>query len=699
MEKYVLFLLVTSDQEQAIQNLFQSNGWVYTKTGCKPFIGEEMRSWSKEPVSYRHFHSGYMPAIDLSQQNYHGFHTGYMSEATNMRANFRVSDYFYNSMDLGSHNRTYMPLTSSSSTLVPFSTASSFEPQHTSHGSYSANAVSQQQIDDSQLTNEIIINTQSGSQKTFNQSNNEQHLQTNHLEIENRILDDSLKNSLPAPLTHTSNIEDRNKQEDQSKEMLGKCIEQHDINETRHSEEHTKINMKCETPSGKYAASSAEMKEESLPVTYIEIKTLNTEHESDAESDNTVDIDEASIEAFVIQVKEDAFQTKLSDTGKSISKKVDFNSCGFKEKLELKTDNVIMENNINDKQRIIDNNVKADKQRSKKVKSKATLSVRSKHRKLNGRRTEKSSSGLGLISKEKRYSVNRNLRIHAFHKKCKTIPQDLNDDNFSASEKGYYCADCKFIFVKKNKLLLHKKLKAGGICVADCIYCDAEENKKDIFYCTKCPKVFDTKELLERHAERHAVEVFTCKHCDQTFYTIPDLNCHMQNEHKVEMETHLCDLCGSRFKDKKILNQHRKYVHTDERPEECPTCRRRFKNKSQLRNHLVVHKDASDLDLSCEVCGKMFVRVATLKDHVRRHRKEFTFFCNTCGKGFYKKSGMEEHMRVHTGDKPFTCKVCGYKCALRCNLVKHIRKHSKQLPKRDDLMEPGKALYLQSYLN
>lgn len=281
-------------------------------------------------------------------------------------------------------------------------------------------------------------------------------------------------------------------------------------------------------------------------------------------------------------------------------------------------------------------------------------------------------------TKHNRYGINRNLRLHSYHRKCTVVPLDLDAECYSRSENGYFCSDCKFVFHKKNKFLIHKKLKAGEICVPDCIYCDAEENK-DVHHCLMCPKVFETTELLERHVEKHSTKLSICNYCHVTFATESDLKIHTKQEHSDELQqTFLCDLCGSKFKEKKILNAHRKYVHTEERPESCPTCGRRFKTKSQLKNHLVTHMSATDLQLSCEVCGKMFTRVATLKDHVRRHKKEFTFFCEVCKKGFYRKHGMEEHMRVHTGDKPYNCKFCEFKCALSCNLVKHMKIHKKQ---------------------
>jgi uncharacterized Zn-finger protein len=272
-----------------------------------------------------------------------------------------------------------------------------------------------------------------------------------------------------------------------------------------------------------------------------------------------------------------------------------------------------------------------------------------------------------------RWTVNRNMRMHRFHRKCLTEPRDLDSDNYSEIEQGFFCPDCLFIFRRKNKYLLHKRLK-GGHCLRDCIYCDADE-QKEVYSCTKCPKCFQTKEMLERHNEKHR-HLIGCDFCISEFYTVNDLKIHVQTVHaETALPTYLCDLCGSKFKERKVLNAHRRFVHSNHRPEACTSCDKRFKTKSQLKNHLVTHKQASELNLSCEICGKMFLRVATLKDHVRRHKKEFTCFCTICNKGFYRKYSLAEHMRVHTGDKPFDCKFCGFKCALSCNLVKHMKVH------------------------
>ncbi|KAL4240684.1 nucleolar zinc-finger protein [Mactra antiquata] len=276
------------------------------------------------------------------------------------------------------------------------------------------------------------------------------------------------------------------------------------------------------------------------------------------------------------------------------------------------------------------------------------------------------------------WTVSKNLRMHRYHRKCRTKPCDLTEDMYSPSENGYYCPDCQFIFFRKHKLILHKVLKKG-YCLPGCIYCDADDEHKEVYQCKKCPKCFQTQEMLERHLKKHCKKRFCCNICGTLFYMVTELKAHTQNEHSDSVQPeHLCDLCGSKFKEKKVLNSHVKYVHSDNRSEICSYCDKSFKTKSQLKSHLVTHKSISELNLSCEICGKGFSRKATLKEHVRRHRKEFSFFCSVCEKGFYRQYDLEDHMRVHTKDKPFGCKLCDFKCSLSCNLAKHMKIHIKQ---------------------
>lgn len=85
---------------------------------------------------------------------------------------------------------------------------------------------------------------------------------------------------------------------------------------------------------------------------------------------------------------------------------------------------------------------------------------------------------------------------------------------------------------------------------------------------------------------------------------------------------------------------------------------------------------SSDLNLTvCEVCKKIFKRKEFLMQHLKSHIGLRPFKCDepTCNKSFSRKEHLLRHVVSHTGKKMFNCDVCKKLFSRKDNLNKHRR--------------------------
>lgn len=98
-----------------------------------------------------------------------------------------------------------------------------------------------------------------------------------------------------------------------------------------------------------------------------------------------------------------------------------------------------------------------------------------------------------------------------------------------------------------------------------------------------------------------------------------------------------------------------------------------FNNK---RPETETPEKSSDLSLTvCDVCKKVFKRKEFLMQHLKSHIGLRPFKCDepTCNKTFSRKEHLLRHIVSHTGKKMFTCDVCNKLFSRKDNLNKHRR--------------------------
>ncbi|XP_070840681.1 zinc finger protein 62 homolog [Chaetodon trifascialis] len=88
-------------------------------------------------------------------------------------------------------------------------------------------------------------------------------------------------------------------------------------------------------------------------------------------------------------------------------------------------------------------------------------------------------------------------------------------------------------------------------------------------------------------------------------------------------------------------------------------------------------QEARKKPYGCSECGKRFLYVHHMKNHMKLHTgKRAAFFCSVCGQVCLYKSHLKIHMRTHTGEKPFICPVCGKKYAHKASMQSHMGVHT-----------------------
>lgn len=216
------------------------------------------------------------------------------------------------------------------------------------------------------------------------------------------------------------------------------------------------------------------------------------------------------------------------------------------------------------------------------------------------------------------------------------------------------------------------------------------------------PKLEEIEEEIETPSDK-PVEDFkegishNCTICHEIFPKVTKLQQHRNQTHKN------CPDCSKPFASYILMNCHRKRSHLNQK---CPDCDLVFNTQPLLTNHQILeHKlDASSVKKPCPICGKLFLRNANVRKHIksihekiqRTHSKEA---CPICGKEFKFKSNIARHIEsVHNKVRNYPCTLCDKSYFEKTHLSNHMALHLDDRPFLCDHPDCGKTFKILPHL-
>ncbi|XP_028992086.1 zinc finger protein 142 [Betta splendens] len=145
--------------------------------------------------------------------------------------------------------------------------------------------------------------------------------------------------------------------------------------------------------------------------------------------------------------------------------------------------------------------------------------------------------------------------------------------------------------------------------------------------------------------------------------------------------THTCPMCRRCFKMRSHLQEHL-HIHFPEPSLQCPTCKRYFTSKSKLRIHRL--REAGEKVHSCHLCEYSAVERNAIRRHIvsvhageaEGNTNSHSYACPTCGQRFGQSRSLKVHMKTHIvqpDSQPVACfkDGCTFQSSIRKELLRH----------------------------
>ncbi|XP_006867928.1 PREDICTED: zinc finger protein 142 [Chrysochloris asiatica] len=148
-------------------------------------------------------------------------------------------------------------------------------------------------------------------------------------------------------------------------------------------------------------------------------------------------------------------------------------------------------------------------------------------------------------------------------------------------------------------------------------------------------------------------------------------------------KTHMCPECKRCFKKRTHLVEHL-HLHFPDPSLQCPNCQKFFTSKSKLKTHLL--RELGEKAHRCPLCHYSAVERNALNRHMASMHEDIsnfysdTYACPVCREEFHRSQALKEHLKSHTAaaaaePQPLHCfqEGCSYAAPDRKAFVKHLK--------------------------
>nr|XP_006112746.1 zinc finger protein 142 [Pelodiscus sinensis] len=144
-------------------------------------------------------------------------------------------------------------------------------------------------------------------------------------------------------------------------------------------------------------------------------------------------------------------------------------------------------------------------------------------------------------------------------------------------------------------------------------------------------------------------------------------------------KTHMCPECKRCFKKRTHLVEHL-HLHFPDPSLQCPNCQKYFTSKSKLKIHLL--RETGEKAHHCPLCRYSSVEKNALNRHMASMHEDISNFysdvysCPVCQETFRLSQALKEHLKTHKAEtKGLSCFQgdCGYCTDDRKDFVRHLK--------------------------